>query len=376
MNDLITVATPTIGDTAWRLDIFFEELKRFTKMPYRHILCDDGTASDEAVENQKKVCHKHGVEHFDNPGPYGVSYNLNYLFEKCNTPWIFLVEDGLRPGAGWLESAMSFVEQVDQKSFEGHEVGMVGTSHIQDWTLAMAGGIPSEHSVMDFFRQTVRDDFYANWNDGYWCWNRMLPGLRKSCLGDTSSWTHEVACMKQLVLDGLERTGGLVVDPVTGQPFHPTDQEQFRLKFRTKDHFPVRLTAGMAWYPGAFMLVNMKAWSKVGRFRDGCTFFEGHLGLRMGINGFLSLALEFPPWIHSPSQGFSVTGRMGKSPRHHINTDDLFRDDFGGRTHLNAVDLANASIPLSKQAIINEQLQEIKITAVAGWEKYTEDPLI
>jgi hypothetical protein len=114
----------------------------------------------------------------------------------------------------------------------------------------------------------------------------------------------------------------------------------------------------------------MEAWRKVGRFRDGCSFFEGHLGTRMGINGYLSLAYEGPPFLHTPSLGFKASGQ-GKEPRIHMDTAEVFRQDFQGFDNMDAPNrLSSAVVTLDEQRRINDQLAKVELYADAGWEKY------
>jgi hypothetical protein len=367
MSDLLTVVTPTVGNSADRLNTFLSELRRFTKLPFRQIVSDDGTLSEEVVSQQKKVCANFDVPHLDNPPPYGVSFNLNHAFTHVRTPWAFLLEDGLRPSMDWLEAAVEFLSMVAYRTFRGHEVGMVGCASIQDWMLCLGGGMPG-HRVMGVFSQGDRTCWAEPWNDGYWCWNRMLPKIVEACHGDTRDWISDVAVFKKIALEGMAGMETLTY-PDTGEPLHPSDKEQAWLKWRTGDHWPARRTAWCGWYPGAFMLVNMAAWRNVGRWRDGCTFFEGHLGIRMGMAGYLSLCLECPPWLHCPSLGFSAA-HEGKSPRQHLNTTALFQTDFEGRNHLNAVDLPNQVIGLDVQAKVNEELARLPLTVADGWRKY------
>src|SRR5216683_2888433 len=167
-NELLTVVTATLGDSCRRLDIFLGELRRFTRLDYRHIVCDDGTPDPEEVEKQKEVCAQHKVEHIRHPGPeHGVSFNLNFALEQVETPWVFILEDGLRASQGWLECAVSFLEQVHQKPVCGYEVGMAGTTGLQDWMFALEPAIPTQYTAMDFLHrnywETVQD-FYGDWN--------------------------------------------------------------------------------------------------------------------------------------------------------------------------------------------------------------------
>jgi hypothetical protein len=364
MKDLLTICTPTVGDSAARLDVFFSELRSFTRLPYHQIVCDDGTADDGARGRQRHTCVRHGVEWMENPGPvYGVSYNLNALLGRVKTDWAFLLEDGLRPSYGWLEAAHSFIDLIGSRNWQGFPVGMAGTSHLQDWMLRLAGVIPSVYSAADFYSQKdpsglVNRDFYGPWNDGLLCWQRIAPGLCNALRQDLSGQPHEFALLRGVMFGEDAATAGK----------HPTEQQQLVQKFDHRNHWPSRRTAVPGWYPGAFMLINMQAWRDVGRFRDGCTFFEGHLGVRMGVAGYLSLVLEFPPWLHRPSQGF-IASVHGKRPRDHRDTDTVFKQDFFGYDHMDAPNvLAGARVPLEAQRAVAEELSAIPISVVQEWE--------
>jgi len=58
----ITVVTCTLGDSASRLRVFLQDLHRFTKLKFRHIVCDDGTLNPTHREMQESVCDVFGSE--------------------------------------------------------------------------------------------------------------------------------------------------------------------------------------------------------------------------------------------------------------------------------------------------------------------------
>jgi hypothetical protein len=115
----------------------------------------------------------------------------------------------------------------------------------------------------------------------------------------------------------------------------------------------------------------MDAWRKVGRFRDGCTFFEGHLGVRMHMNGYWSLILEGPPFIHYPSQGFSETD-LAMNPRDHRDTRNLFLEDFGhdNMDAPNAPDIITRIISEADRRQVNDELSKVVFAMEEGWNKY------
>lgn len=361
-NDFISVATCTLGDSASRLQTLLYELRAFTDIPFRQVVCDDGTLDLVDRNRQQWVCEAFGADWVECPGePWGISYAWNHCLEQVRTPWAFCVEDGLRPGWGWLETALDFIDKVGSRRWQGHQVGMAGCSHIQDWNLAMAGVWPGK-DVMQVFRGDS-ERWGEPWNDGLWCWPRVLPVIELSCRGDTSAWTNDVEQFRQLVV-------GEALGSPDDRPLHPSDVEQAWLKWNVRNRWPRRRTACCGWYPGAFMIVNMEAWRKVGRFRDGCTFFEGHLGTRMGVAGYLSLCLEFPPWLHCPSLGFKAYD-VGRRPRDHRDTATVFREDFQGFDNMDAPNvLANAVVPLDVQRSVNEDLAAVELYARPEWREW------
>lgn len=361
--DAITIVTPTFGNSADRLSILLRELRAFTNLPFQQLVCDDGTICQHAIANQRMVCASHqGCTYLENPGPtYGVSYNLNHAFDQVKTPWAFCVEDGLRPGAGWLETAVDFLDKIGNRQWQGRRVGMAGCASLQDWNLVMGGAWAGD--VMRVF-EGDRSCFYNDYNDGLWCWRRLLPGMMAACLSPASAhWQRDVLYFKKLALEGVQAIMQL-------PDVHPTDVEQAWQKWRTTDHWPSRRTAWCGWYPGAFMLVNMDAWRRVGRFRDGCSFFEGHLGVRMGMAGYLSLCVEFPPWLHCPSQGFSASAE-GKTPRVHLDTEKVFREDFQGWSNMDAPNvLATGVVSMDTQRRVNDQLAGVELWMAPGWKDW------
>lgn len=343
-NDLITVCTATLGNSSWeRLRVLLPELRRFTCISYCHIVSDDGTINDEAVQLQRQVSLDNNAFHYVNPGPYGVSFNLNFLLEKVKTPWAYLVECGLRPSMGWLEAAYAFIDQIHGKKFAGHEIGMVGVTHLQDWCCRLGGATPADASVMDWWQSNrpqshiAHDQFWGNWNDGYWSWPRMQAYTEAACRSpESDSWYGEPAQTRDLVRQG---------------------------QFSFKDYWPKHRRPGIAWYPGAFALINMKAWREVGGFENEVTFFEGMFSVKAGLAGYVSLSLQAPPWLHRPSLCFSVADE-GKFPRRHAGVNECFLAKFGVNFG-QAPELINKVIDPTTQARINDELPEVPL--LPGW---------
>ncbi len=361
-NSLITVATCTLGPSGGRLDTYLGELRRFTALPFRQVVVDDGTESESSRMAQQMACDRHGAEWFENPGPtYGISYAWNHALEQIRTPWAFCLEDGLRPSMGWLETAVDFVQRIGSKRWgpQQRRVGMAGFCHLQDWMLSLGDAWPGGRDVMDVFRGENEDFLASGWNDGLWCWSRMLPGMQRSINSEAAErWTNDVAIFRDLARGE--------VSPLIR---HPTDIEQAWQKWRLDNHWPQRRQAWCGWYPGAFMLVNMEAWRRVGRFRDGVTFFEGHLGTRMGMNGYLSLCVEGPPWLHTPSLGFKASG-VGKNPRHHDDTREAFVRDFGEDSMDAPNVLATGVVSIDEQMAVNAELAGVELFMDDRWKRW------
>lgn len=369
-NDLITVVTPTMGDSCGHLNRQMVDLRAFTNLPFRQVVCDDGTLDEGQRRRQRQVSLDNGAEWFENPGPvWGISYNFNHALEQVRTPWAFLVEDGLRPGLGWLETAVDAVEKIGQRKWRGSPVGMMGTASFESWHLAMAGVLPSSRPFADFANNVDADCYSAfwgssrhpNWNDGLMCWRRLLPRMQAACASKAAdAWPAYMQDYRRIIL--------------TMRPPHVTTASG-RNPSRP---WPTFRSGGCAWFPGAFMILNVGAWRAVGRMRDGCPFFEGHLGIRMARHGWLSLAIEFPPWLHDPGMGFRSANRMeARTPRHHEPTDgddekDILWRDFGvnGPGHVALYDLVYRTFPQELQDRIDGDLEEVSLWMHPSWREW------
>jgi hypothetical protein len=363
-NGVVTICTATIGHSAGHLNRQMFDLHGYCKTPFRQIVCDDGTADPNLQRLQRQVCETHGAEWMENAGPvWGISYCWNALFDQVKTPWAFCVEDGLRPGRGWLETALDAIKQIGDKTWNGHKVGMMGCSSFEDWHLALAGVLPTKRGFLDFWRRADAETYSAfwggkdwpNWNDGLWCWKRLLPLFQHACnQPEAKTWPETVGFFKHVVQFGEAPPN---YKDIGRRPLHA---------------WPQKRTGGPAWFPGAFMLVNMDAWRDCGRFRDGCTFFEGHLGVRMAQRGYLSLALEFPPWLHYAGMGFVASGVVGKTPRDHQVNDgpnSILLRDFGcnGEHHRDIYELVNKHFPREEQDDLEKQLAQIDLYMNPAW---------
>jgi hypothetical protein len=389
---LVTIVTPTLGDSAGHLNRQMIDLREMTSLKFRQVVSDDGTIDEGQRHRQRSICNIWGADWGENKcGTYGISYNMNNLLEQVTTPWALLVEDGLRPSLGWLETATDAIEKIGSKKWLGHSVGMIGTASFNDWHLKLAGALPGNLSVMDFLHRTTAETYSAfwgssdhpNWNDGLWCWKRMWPGFVKSCWSpESESWPKTPAPWNfvHLVRYGKlpEAEPSALTLPALGVFIDgdAANLDQSRhLDF--KDVWPARRTAGPAWFPGAFALINMEAWRAVGKFRDGCPFFEGHFGIRLAKAGWLSLYTEFPPWLHYGGMGFINGPTQARGPRHHELTDgdgpgDIFFRDFGcnGPGHTDVYSLVHKQFPQDKITAISQELSGVELHMDDRWKEW------
>jgi hypothetical protein len=355
-QNMVEICTCTLGPSSNRLRVLISELRKFTNQDFIHHVMDDGTKDHFLTGEQYKVCKDLGSNWYTHGPPYGISYAWNACLEKVTSEWAFCIEDGLRPGLGWLETALDFIDKIGNRKWSGKRVAMAGCSSLQDWLLCLGGAFGSR-DVMDVFRNGAGAQFWGPWNDGLWCWSRMLPQIMKACEGDTITWTNDVAQF-------LELTRGAMPDCL-----HPVEKEQRWQKWRLDGHWPTRRGAFCGWYPGFFALIHVPTWREVGRFRDGVSFLEGHLGVRLGIAGHLVLCLESVPFLHSPSLGFKASD-FGKSPRHHEDTREAFLRDFGHDNMDSPNILGNAVTPLDEQKRINEELAKVELWMHDEWRKW------
>ncbi len=372
----IIVLTATLGDSCSHLSRNLTELRQFTRLPFRQLVSDDGTANEGVKERQRAVCLAHGAEWVENPGPvYGISYNLNHLFEIAEDlgyKWAFLIEDAVRPGRGWLETALDALERVGKREWGGRRVGALGmASSYENWHLACAGVLGPRATLGNTFDQhsgTTYEQFwgsadYPHWNDGLWCWARLHPGTLDACNGDEAEHWPEI--IKRTWRDPVRRgeVGGM---RWTGAPFHGWQHTCGWPK-----------TRGVSWVmgPSAWALHHLPSWRKAGRWRDGCTYYEGHLGVRLAREGILSLNCECPPWLHMSGLAFRVKDSQGKHPRHHEPTDGpggILERDFGanGTDHADLATLARSYFKDGEIDAINQELSGIQLYMDPAWGEW------
>jgi GT2 family glycosyltransferase len=372
--DLLTIVTPTVGNrSARRLECLCAELRKFTHLPFRHIVGDDGTISYKVLKKQEEVCRHYGSEHIVNDGPnFGASYILNLLFEQAKTPWVYLVDDGVRPSLGWLEAAVDFINKIGNRNWQGHKVGLAGALAIDAVTLAVAGAFPTRLPAMSYappypetYNPLCIEHFYGAYNDGLWNWKRLGPMIEHYLHQHLHEYKMIGTCEEAMRSIYLYR-----LDP-------PMDCRDplFRGKILTQLNpndmggwYPQHRLAQLYWYGSPLCLVNRDAWEQVGGWRHGCWLYEGHLSLRLGLAGYLVLKVEMPPWLHLHGQAtcdMRESQRSVREPRS-FDVDDAFVKDFG-HTQATAPVLVDKILPLEERRRINLELAEHPLDIVEGW---------
>ncbi len=388
MADQILVVTGTLGDSCSHLSRCLTELRQFTRVPFHQIVCDDGTADAGVKERQRSVCHAHGAEWLENPGPtFGISYNLNFMFEEADKrgyEWVFLLEDAVRPGQGWLETAVDALQKLNSRSWGGKQVGAIGmTSSYEAWHLACAGALPTCLGINEFFDGNQKDTFRAcydafwgsanhpHWNDGMWCWQRMHAGCLLASQDRKADGWPEI--IRRTWRDPILRNEIGAMKWVAGESV-AWQEVQGKWGYQSQSGWPRTRGASWGYGPSAWGWHNLKAWRQAGRFRDGCTFYEGHLGVRLAKHGWLSVNCECPPWLHWSGLAFKVKDEQ-RTPRHHEPPDGpggILVRDFGvnGPDHVDLANLARSYFGDGELDKINEGLRCIDLYRDPAWEKW------
>jgi hypothetical protein len=232
--------------------------------------------------------------------------------------------------------------------------------------------LPTGLQLPDFFARYSSENYAAfwgsaehpHWNDGYWCWKRMEPGCMQSCQDHAADNWPEI--IRRTWRDPILRheIGGMRWTEI-----------QHQGAWVASSGWPTTRGVSWAFGPSAWCLVNLKVWRDVGRWRDGCTFYEGHFGVRLAQKGYLSLNAECPPWLHKSGLAFQIKDQQ-KHPRHHEPVDGphgILERDFGGRNGTDHQDLANYTRSFfgpGELDRINQELSAVKLYAAPGWEKW------
>lgn len=372
MLSSVTVVTTTLGDSCTHLGRVLAELRQFTNLPFLQIVSDDGTLSADVRRRQREIVQSYpGASWTENPGPvYGVSYNLNHLFEQAKTPWVFLIEDAARPSQGWLETALDALEKIGRRTWQGRSVGAIGLSTaFEHWHLAAAGLLPGL-SLTDCWGKHTHEAYRAFWegvfhNDGLWCWQQMEPAVRRVSREPSSEeWPEPVRRTWRDPILKNETSRDIYAGTGIWHEVYGGSWPQVRRPY-------------LNWRSCAWGLFNMEAWRKVGRWRDGCTVFEGHLGVRLAQHGYLTVNIDNPPWLHYPSLAFHAAARgEGRTPRHHEPCDGpegILERDFGcnGPDHLDLVALVRRQFQPGQWEAIVEDLAPIELYMDPAWKVWS-----
>lgn len=368
-KELLTVVTATVGDSWEHLNRSLEELRLHTNLPFRQIVSDDGTQDEQVKAHQREVVTGWGAEWTENPGPvYGLSYNLNHLLSLCKTPWVFILEDAVRPGKGWLESAFDALTKIGTRNWGAYTVAGIGLiSSFDHWELEVAGLLPGNLGLPAYFgrcsHETARAFWASDWNDGLICWPRILPAVERACRApEADAWPEilQKSWRQPILESALLR-----------------DEPRQALKMRWgESEWPKRRTVWPSQTPGPWTLLRKDAFEAVGRFRDGCCFYEGHLGVRLAQAGLLSVNIDCPPWLHYPSMAFHAIGHggMAKLPRHLERDHDVFMHDFGcdGPDHYDLAQLVFSLYPEGVWQRLTDRLREVEIYMDPAWEVWSK----
>lgn len=379
----ILVVTATLGDSCGHLSRSLSELRQFTGLKFRQLVSDDGTADRSVCDRQREVCRAHGADWTENPGPvFGISYNLNHLFQTAmdqGCQWVFLLEDAVRPGWGWLETALDALSQIGNRLWgpEKRRVSAIGlSSSFEMWHLASAGILPTDLGLNEFFEPNFKSTFQAcydafwgsarhpHWNDGLWCWQRMHPGVLAACQDHKADGWPEV--IRRTWRDPVLR------GEVGCMKWQDIQHQNVPGSWIAMSGWPVTRGASAAPLgPSAWALHNLKAWKEVGGFRDGVTFYEGHIGTRYSRAGYVNVNCECPPWTHWSGLAFRVKDQQ-RTPRHHIPVEEAFVRDFGcdGHDHKDIAALAHSYFKGDELDQINKELSAIRLYADPRWEKW------
>lgn len=382
--DEVLVVTATLGNSVNHMNLSLLELRRHTRLKFRQLVSDDGTADQRVKDHQRQVVEEsHGAEWTENLGPtFGISYNLNSLFEEAESrgyEWVFLVEDSVRPGWGWLETALDALRKIGKRTWGPHKrrVSAIGmTSSYEAWHMACARALPSDLGVEFFFDcnhaphfQACFDAFWGspnhpNWNDGLWCWRRMHPGCLKSSQSPQSeAWPPIVKASWR--------------DPILRHEIGQVEwrQCQGQWGYQSMSGWPATRGASPAPLgPSSWALHYLPAWREAGKFRDGATFYEGHLGVRYSRAGWLNVNCECPPWLHWSGLAFRNI-EQGRTPRFHLPTDgptSPFVTDFGcdGEGHVDADAYARSFFREGELEAIGKELAEVRLYHSSEWERW------
>lgn len=367
IQDLLTVVTATVGDSWEYLETQMRELRQFTGISFQQIVSDDGTLHDYAKRAQERTVKNFSRAGWtENPGPtFGIGRNLNHLLSLVKTPWAFVIEDAVRPGWSWLETAVEAVSKIGMRKWQGRRVGGIGLiSSFDAWELEAAGLLDDHLGVNAYFGKASHETikrFLSLWNDGLICWPRIIEAVRTACLkSEADSWPALIQeTWRKPILEGNVSQGHLEA----GLPRKFLDTE-----------WPQVRRAWPAVSPGSWGLINVEAWRDVGGFCPDCSFYEAHLGIRMARKGYLSVNVDCPPWLHYPSLAFhAVAHEMGKTPRENrpdFGPNGTFARDFSCETDDQLQTFMRGLYPADEFEAIRQEMAEVEIYADPAWKEW------
>jgi glycosyltransferase involved in cell wall biosynthesis len=357
VNGLITVVTPTVGNgSPRRLLYLLREMRQFTSLSYEHVVCDDGTISPGVHAIQREICKIYGVKFILNTGPhFGASFALNRAFAEVKTRWAYIVDDGCRPSKQWLEAAVEFIRNTGESLWCQRRIAMAGIPALPQFLLVM-GDVFGNDRLADDYIQTERpwkpfvvEDFYGDWNDGEWSWERLYPRMQKRLFHHPNPHPMELS-YRDMLLRQLSKDEG-----PESQSFREGVVERVNPN-HIGGFWPRRRIAETSYFGTPLALINMELFKKAGGFRDYCWLYEGHLAMRFGLAGHLVLTAEQPPWLHLSNQASFEAVHDGHQPRPRL-VDEIFLREFG-------VDPAHAYhsidrvIPVLEKVEINKALAQ------------------
>lgn len=338
----VTVVTPTVGDSAARLACLLHELQKFTSIPYRHIVSDDGTENDMLVGMQKGVCLSLGAEHVSNVGDSGLAENLTHLCKLVDTEWVFIIEDGIRPGKGWLEYSVSAIERLRRTEVEGWSCAIVGFVHIEDYLLVLGNAVPSKYGSLPWLNRQVppwerQKEFLSDWNTGNISRHSLSLVIRNKLRCGYSGLLsdHPFLLTKAGLCSGLLNRESNRDAEGSGRP---PDVPQ------------------MTCQPSGLIAIHMPFLKSVNYFRRKCTYYEAHLSIVAAKQKKFAVLTDGPPFLHTASTGFS-SPYCHTTPKSDQELSAAFMEDFGV-TNDKAATVFDRIVPFPLQNKINAAIEE------------------
>lgn len=247
---------------------------------------------------------------------------------------------------------MEWARNTGEAAWGGRRIGMTGATSMDALHLAMAGVFGEDRDPENYrqttmsYRKQIVDDFYGDWNDGLWNWDRLGPLL----------WDRFCKKSPTTPLECRFRDLFHLLDP-PGDWNSPLFRERLAMIVNPNHlggFWPRRRYTSCSYHYGSpLALINMELFKKVGRFRDYCWLYEGHLAMRFGLAGYLVCVTDLPSWLHLNYQASYEAQTDAHHPRHQY-VEEIFHKDFGCGT-LEAANLVDKKISFSEQMKINKE---------------------